>query len=171
MLKAIFAVKRMLSKKEIILDALWHQHICTSLLLSANVRRQSLHLAVHCKPDCPSHCPVPRSPRRNPKDMHRTTTCLLSNTPRPSLSIVLCPLGPPGSLIVSQATYVSLISIWLWGDCIPEPTAGHGREGCREECNWFRAVSPWSTLVKEDPKIIWMSFNVPELDFLLLVVL
>lgn len=83
MLKAIFSVKRMLSKEEIILDALWHQYICTSLLLSANVRRQSLHLAVHCKPDCPSHCPVLLSPCCNPKDMHRTATCLLSSNPPP----------------------------------------------------------------------------------------
>lgn len=114
--------------------------LCTALLLSANDRRQSLHLAVHSKPDCPSHRPVPFSPCCNPKDMHRTTTCLLSSTPPLSgLSIVLCPLGPPGSLIVSQATCVSLISIWLsiglWGYCIPEPTAGHGRDSCREECN------------------------------------
>lgn len=46
--KAIFTVKRALSIEEIILDALWHQYMCTGLLLSANVRGQSLHLAVPC---------------------------------------------------------------------------------------------------------------------------
>lgn len=113
--------------------------LCTSLPLSANDRRQSLHLAVFCKPDCPSHCPVPFSPCRNPKDMHRTTTRLLSCTLQSSLSIVLCPLGPQGSLIVSHVTCVSLISIWfsigLRGYCSPQPSAGHGRDSCREERN------------------------------------
>lgn len=91
MLKAIFMVKRLLSNGEINLDALWHQCICTSLLLSVNVRGQSLHLAVHCKPDCPSHCPVPLSPHCNPKTCTGQQTCLLSSTPTPvsALSYVL----------------------------------------------------------------------------------
>lgn len=97
--KAIFMVKRMLSKEEIILDALWHQYLCASLLLSANVRRQSLHLAVHCKPDCPSHCPVPVSPCCNPKTCTGQQLASYPAPPHPSLSIVLCPLSPPGSLI------------------------------------------------------------------------
>lgn len=114
-------VKRTLSKEEIILDALWHQCLCTSLLLSVNVRRQSLHLAVHHKPDCPSHCPVPFSPCCNPKTCTGQQLASYPAPPPPSFSIILCPLSPPGSLIVSQATYVSLISIWLWVTAIQSP--------------------------------------------------
>ncbi|CAB1420462.1 unnamed protein product [Pleuronectes platessa] len=56
-----------------------------------------------------------------PKDMHRATTSLLSSSPCPSLSDVLRPLGPPGFLIVSEATYVSLISIWPWVTAFQSP--------------------------------------------------
>lgn len=114
-------VKRMLSKEEFILDALWHQCLCTSLLLSANVRRQALHLAVHHKPGCPSHCPVPLSPCQNPKTCTGQQLASYPAPPHPSFSTILCPLSPPGSLIVSQATYVRLISIWLWVTAFQSP--------------------------------------------------
>lgn len=146
-----FYCDRILSKEEITLDALWHQSC-----------------PVHCSP---TKCEWPQAispsgsalqarlsqspprpflsmlqPQRHAQDNNLP---LIQHPPLFTLSIVLCPLGPPGSLIVSQATCVSLISIWLsiglWGYCIPEPTAGHGRDSCREECNWFRAApKAWS---------------------------
>lgn len=46
------------SRGKTVLDVLWHRYTSTRLPLSVNVCGQSLHLAVHSTPDCPSHCPI-----------------------------------------------------------------------------------------------------------------
>lgn len=140
----------MLSKEELILGTLWHQYICASLPLSVNVRGQSLHLAVHSQPDCPSHCLVPLSPCCNPKTCTGQQLASYPAPPPPCLSTVLCPLGPPGSLIVSQATYVSLISIWLWVTAFQSPQqAIVGKAAGRSVID-----SEHSLVRTEDPKIV-----------------
>lgn len=126
-LKAIFMVQKMLTNQEIILDALWHQHLCPCLLLSVNVRRQSLHLAVFCKPDCPSRCTVPLSARCNLK------TCTgqqLASYPAPP-----APVSARPSVLRVLRLFDSLTSDICESDqhmavgyCDPEPSAGHGSE-------------------------------------------
>lgn len=99
----------------------------TSLLLNANVHRPILHLAVHCMPDCPSQGPIPLFSLRNPKT-HRGQQLASCSTTHPSLTTVLCPQDPWGSLIVSQATYGSLISIWLRVTAFQSPQQDMVRE-------------------------------------------
>lgn len=147
-------------RKEITLVAGTSPVLCTSLLLSASDRRQSLHLAVHCKPDCPSHCLIPLSPCCNPKDMHKTTTtCLLSRT-LTSVSASSPVLWALQSLWWSHGRHV-----WAWlaygygVTAFQSPQQDTAGTAAGEECNWFRPKA-WSWKSK-----LFRTFYTSEVDF------
>lgn len=102
---------------EIWLFASWLYFCPQHLLpLSANDRRQCLHLSALWEADCSRHFLVALF-TLDPRHTHsKAATRLSSSIHAGWVSAPLrCPWGPAGPLIFSQATCVSLISIWLWG--------------------------------------------------------